>query len=89
MLLVDFMGHLVSDESEEELHRFAKEKLSMKRSWYQNSTTTLKHPHYDLTTHWMIEKAKELGAEWVTPQDLVRRAYWSKEEKNHACKRRR
>jgi len=76
MILVDYAGHMTSTESEEELHAFATEQLNMKKSYYQNSSCTLKHPHYDLMTSQMIDKAKELGAVWVSPQDLVRRAWW-------------
>ena len=75
MILVDYAGHMTSSESEEELHAFA-DKLDMKKSWYQNSSCTLKHPHYDLMTSQMIDKAKEEGAKWVTPQELVRKSWW-------------
>lgn len=78
MILVDFMGHMVSTKSKEELDKFAIEELGMKESWYQETATTLKHPHYDLTTQAMINKALRLGAEHVTPQGLVRRAWWNK-----------
>lgn len=80
MILIDFVGHLVSTESEEELHEFAMMKLGLDRQHYQNSGKLLKHPHYDLTTTLKIDQAKEHGAEWVTPQDLVRRAWWRKKE---------
>lgn len=76
MILVDFIGHLTSTESEEELHAFASKKLDMKRSWFQESDRLLKHPHYDLTSEFMRDKARELGAEYVTPQDLIRRSWW-------------
>lgn len=78
MILVDYIGHIVSDKDEEELHKFALEKLSMKKSWFQASGALLKHPHYDLTSTRMRDKATEEGAELVTPQDLLRRAYWRK-----------
>ena len=78
MILVDYAGHLVSTESEDELREFAEKRLNMKRSWYQGSSVTLRHPHYDLTTQNMQRKAREMGAEYVTPQDLIRRAWWSK-----------
>jgi len=78
MILVDFIGHMVSTESEEELHRFAGEKLNMKRSWYQESHSLLKHPHYDLTSTLMIDKALRMGAEQVSPAELIRRAWWAK-----------
>ena len=75
MILVDYMGHMVSTKSEEELHEFA-EKLSMERGWYQDSGKLLRHPHYDLTTTRMRQKALELGAETVSPAELIRRAWW-------------
>lgn len=78
MILVDFIGHLISTESEEELHEFALIKLGLDRQWYQDSGKLLKHPHYDLTTFSMIEQAIAHGAEHVTPQDLVRRSWWRK-----------
>jgi len=79
MILVDFVGHLVSTESEEELHEFALMKLGLDKQWYQNSGKLLKHPHYDLTTFSKIEHAKANGAESVSPQDLIRRAWWRSE----------
>jgi len=79
MILVDFIGHLVSTESKEELHKFAEE-LGLRRGHYQDSGHLLKHPHYDLTTKAMIDKARRSGAEWVTPQDLVRRAWWREKD---------
>ena len=77
-ILIDFIGHLVSTESEKELHDFALMKLGLDRQWYQDSGVSLKHPHYDLTSHLKITQAREHGAEWATPQDLVRRAWWRK-----------
>lgn len=54
--------HMVSDESEEELHAFAEE-LGLKREWYQGD-------HYDLTEG-MRNKAVAKGAKQVTGQELV------------------
>ena len=79
MILVDFIGHMVSNKSEEELHAFA-EKLGMRRAWFQNKGLGIKHPHYDLTSSLMVDKAIRAGAEQVTPADLSRRAWWSKEK---------
>jgi len=82
MILVDYIGHLVSTESEEELHKFAGEELGLRRGHYQDSGSILRHPHYDLTTSRMVDKARRLGAEWVTPRDLIVRAWWrGKEER--------
>ena len=80
MILVDFIGHMVSTESEEELRKFA-DGLGMQRGWYQNEGTLLKHPHYDLTSGRMIDKALRLGAEQVSPARLIREAWWSKKKK--------
>ena len=77
MILVDYIGHMISTKDEEELHKFADE-LGLKRGWFQSEGLGIKHPHYDLTSSRMIEKALRLGAEQVSPGELVRRAWWSK-----------
>jgi len=76
MILVDFIGHLMSTENEEELHKFAEERLGLRRGWFQMSDASLKHPHYDLTTSRMIDKAIRSGAIQVSPAELIRRAWW-------------
>jgi len=43
MIITDGV-HVVSTESEEELHKFAR-KVGLKRQWYQNHP---RHPHYDI-----------------------------------------
>jgi hypothetical protein len=73
LILVDKIGHLVSEDSEEDLHEFAK-KLGLKRSWYQDG----KHPHYDLTAKNKIYDAIAEGARRVSPRELVKRAWWNK-----------
>lgn len=80
MILIDFAGHMVSTESEEELHTFA-DKLGMDRKWYQDRDKSLgfNHPHYDVFTPRLVGKAIELGAEEVTPRELVERAWWRKD----------
>lgn len=75
-IILDFMGHLSSTESAEELHEFAR-KIGLKKSWYQTPGFGEKHAHYDLTTKRMIAIAKANGAEFVSPFDLVKRAWWS------------
>lgn len=77
MILVDFIGHMVSTENEEQLHKFARE-LGMRRGWYQDGGGLLRHPHYDLITSHMIDKALGMGAVQVSPAELVRRAWWRK-----------
>jgi len=66
MILVDKTGHLVSDKSWSELHKFAK-KIGLKREWFQNKS---RYPHYDLTTKRMIQKAIRNGASHVTSRKL-------------------
>ena len=75
MILVDFARHMVSTDSEEELHAFA-DKLGMRRRWYQSKGMCLKQPHYDLTNANMVKKAIDMGAGEVSPRELVRRAWW-------------
>lgn len=75
MILVDKLGHMVSTESEDELHTFA-QRLELKRSWYQNTNK----PHYDLTTRRKINLALKNGAKLVRSKDIVRQAWW-KEQK--------
>lgn len=75
MILIDSIGHMVSTESEAELHKFADE-LGMRKRWYQDQDLLLRHPHYDLTTKQMIKKALRLGTEQVSTQELIQRAWW-------------
>lgn len=74
MILVDWNGHMVSTDSEADLHAFAC-KLGLKRKWYQ----TTHHPHYDLTTARMGCKAISMGAKNVSGQELIKRAWWHKD----------
>lgn len=61
-------GHLVSDNSLEELHEFAAE-LGLRREWFQMKSI----PHYDLTGS-VYELAIERGATLVSSREIVRRA---------------
>jgi len=61
-------GHLVSDASIEELHKFA-ESLGLRREWFQAKSI----PHYDLTGA-VHELAIERGAVLVSSREIVRRA---------------
>ena len=84
MIIVDYLGHLVSTESEEELHKFAQEQMNMKRRWYQDKGYAgFKHPHYDLLGQRLLQKAVKLGAEQVSPKELITRAWWKKKEKEN------
>jgi len=76
MILIDSIGHMVSDISVEELHKFASD-LGMRRRWFQTPGYGLNHAHYDLTTSRMKAKAKRFGAIEVHPMDLVKRAWWN------------
>ncbi len=57
-------AHLASDESHEELHRFADE-LGLRREWFQGD-------HYDVPAD-VRERALQHGAQPVTAAELVRR----------------
>lgn len=61
-------SHLVSDESIEELHAFAR-RLGLLRSWFQDKRV----PHYDVTAGKRV-LAVRLGAREVTARELVLRA---------------
>jgi hypothetical protein len=61
-------GHLVSDTSLEELHRFA-ESLGLRREWFQEKSI----PHYDLTGE-LYDLALKRGAKLVSSREIVRRA---------------
>jgi hypothetical protein len=55
--------HLISDQSAEELHRFA-HGIGLKAEWYQGD-------HYDLTTGQMAKKAFRAGARIVSTRAIV------------------
>jgi hypothetical protein len=69
MVLVDRMGHLVSDTSWEELHQFARN-LGLKQAWFQVKPSGINH--YDLTTSRMQQKAVEMGAIEVHPFIIIK-----------------
>lgn len=66
MILTDGI-HLISDSSIGELHEFAR-RIGLKREWFQEHF----HPHYDLTTKRMSEKAVKAGAKEVDTKQLIR-----------------
>lgn len=68
MILTDGI-HLISDQSRDELHRFATGKLGFKRSWFQEHPV---HPHYDLTTPNARKRAIAAGAKLVDAVEIVR-----------------
>jgi len=59
--------HLVTTGSIDELHQFAAE-IGLKREWYQEH----KHPHYDLLSRPVRQRAKRAGAKKVDSKTLVR-----------------
>ena len=67
MIYIDSV-HLISDESYEELHSFAK-KIGLKRRWFQPHK---RHPHYDILSDNRIEKAIEFGAKKISSKKMVR-----------------
>lgn len=86
MIITDGI-HLVSTESEEELHSFAAG-LGLKREWYHGGQKRPQHlkrkrPHYDLTTKRAVKRAVESGAGMVTGRHLLENAWWSKERERH------
>lgn len=76
MILMDLVGHLVSDSNLEELHAFARS-VGLRREWFQpgRRTNRLGIPHYDVTTE--RARARVLGTgrvQAVSRKDLVRLA---------------
>ena len=70
MIFTDKVGHLVSDTSLEELHRFAAS-IGLKRYWFQGKQK--RHPHYDLTTNRKRAQAIAAGAILVSSRELLHR----------------
>lgn len=77
MIVYDHWGHMVSTESLEELHDFARMMGLDKRLYHVNGRGE-HHAHYDLLNDRMIERARMFGAVKVRARDLVERAWWSK-----------
>jgi hypothetical protein len=70
MIYMDDMGHLISDESLEELHAFAVNKLGFRRSWYQDKGEL---SHYDLTTANAKHRAVTAGAITIGTKELIKK----------------
>ena len=66
MIFIDSQGHMVSDTSLEELHRFAR-RLRLKEEWFQNHPI---HPHYDLTTDRKRQQAFKFGAKLASSREI-------------------
>lgn len=79
MILTDGV-HLISDESLEELHKFAL-KIGLKRCWFQGGSR--RHPHYDLTSQRKLTKAIVQGAKAVTTKQLIRASLARMEEQEN------
>jgi len=79
MIIFDDFGHMVSTESVEELHAFAR-KIGLKREWYQTPGYGDRFAHYDLTTSRMMRKAANFGAKKVDPRELLKLAWWRAKE---------
>lgn len=83
MILVDYLGHLVSTESEEELHKFVlKLDITMgilSAEYMKDGYMEFKHPHYSLLGQSLLKEVIKHGAEQVSSKELVRRAWWNKE----------
>ena len=73
-IIFDTQGHLVSTESAEELHCFAR-RIKLAESWYQNHPN---HPHYDLTTQRARRNAELAGAIRVNSKELLELAWWGR-----------
>lgn len=68
------MCHMVSTESVEELHAFARA-LGLRRNWFQfRSDRRHSVPHYDVCISKRL-RAMTLGAVAVSARDLARRAH--------------
>lgn len=53
----------------EELHVFA-EKIGVHRCYFRNPRKK-RHPHYDLMTMKVVEKAFDIGIQYATDKDIV------------------
>ncbi len=69
MIYIDKYGHMVAD-SLDELHKFAFEKVEIRRHFYQGVRKG--HPHYDLTTEAKWNKAIENGAKLVGIREIAK-----------------
>ena len=75
MIITDGV-HIVSTESEAELHEFVQKLLGFLPEWYQGHP---EHPHYDLTCDNAYRRALKAGAVKVSGKELVRQAWWARQ----------
>lgn len=66
MIYIDDKGHLISDESEKELHFFAFQ-MGLKREQYIRGRL----PRYNCQSQEMIENILIMGARLITTRELV------------------
>ena len=59
--------HLIAD-TELELHSFA-QNIGMRREWYQDNP---RHPHYDITSPKILDKAIRRGAKMIDSKQLLK-----------------
>ncbi len=77
MIIYDHWGHMVSTESLQELHEFART-MGLDRRLYHVNGHGEHHAHYDLLNDRLRERAMMFGAVRVRARELVGRAWWSK-----------
>lgn len=80
MILYDHWGHMVSTESLEELHEFARA-MRLDRRLYHGNGHGEYHGHYDLLNERLKERAGDFKAVKVRARELVERAWWNKGDK--------
>ncbi|MCL6513906.1 MAG: DUF4031 domain-containing protein [Alicyclobacillus sp.] len=59
--------HLISSDSLEELHAFAR-RIGLPARWLHASP---RHPHYDLLQPWALDRALAAGARYASSRELV------------------
>jgi hypothetical protein len=77
MILYDHWGHMVSTESVEELHEFARA-MGLDRRLYHANGRGEYHAHYDLLNDRLKERARAFKGVKVRARELVERAWWNK-----------
>lgn len=75
MILIDWVGHMVSTESEAELHRFARG-LGLTPGRYQQKGRVGEKGHYKIRSVKMRWRAVKAGAELVRRKTLIEKAWW-------------